>query len=71
MHIDNIIEKLRAHNGPPVQAIYVSHNTYLDILDETQEGRFDYNSPTIQALSQIMLIVDIEVEDGDYVLQTW
>lgn len=71
MHIDNIIEKLRAHSGPAVQAILVSHNTYLDILDEIQEGYFDYNSPTIQALSQIMLIVDIEVEDGDYILQTW
>ena len=42
----------------------------LDILDEIQEGNFDYNSPTIQALANILLVVDLEVEDGDYVLQS-
>ena len=71
MHIDNIIEKLRAHTGPQIQSIHVSHNTYLDILDEIQEGNFDYNSPTIQALANILLVVDLEVEDGDYILQSW
>lgn len=71
MHIDNIIAKLRASAGQKIQAIYVSHNTYLDILDEIQEGHFDYDSPTIQALQNIILAVDLDIEDGDYMLQIW
>lgn len=66
--IDNIIKELR-ENHFSTKKLYVSKNIYDKIEEETQEINFDYNSPVIQELSKISLIIDIELKEDEYKLE--
>lgn len=66
--IDNIIKKLR-ENRFSTKKLYVSKNIYDKIEEETQEINFDYNSPVIQELNKISLIIDIELKEDEYKLE--
>ena len=39
------------------------------IEEETQEINFDYNSPVIDALGKIQLIIDMDLKENEYKLE--
>ena len=66
--IDDIIKELR-ENHFSANTLYVSKNIYDKIEEETQEINFDYNSPVIEALEKISLIIDMDLKENEYKLE--
>lgn len=66
--IDDIIKELR-ENHFSTNTLYVSKNIYDKIEEETQEINFDYNSPVIEALKKISLIIDMDLKEDEYKLE--
>ena len=62
--LDKIVNQLRICPFNP-QIIYVNFNTYNKLQEEIQEMQLDYNSLTISALSNIQLVIDLDLKDDE------
>ena len=66
--IDDIIKELRKNNFSS-KVIYISKEGYDKVEEETQEINFDYNSPVIEALQKIKLVVDMDLKENEFRLE--
>lgn len=59
--IESILKELKKINFSS-QMICVSRQCYDKIIKEAQELDFDYDSPLVDTLGQIMLVIDMDLE---------
>lgn len=62
--IDKVYKDIR-ENRKNTGIIYVNQKTYNDLLDEAEMANIDYNSDNIQRLSNYILAIDIDLQDGE------